>query len=96
MQYIGPDYDAANGIILPGLSNVLFPRNMTSGQITELLAIFPHLQPYFGTGTNDNGGGGGNGGNNGTGQFVPLAWWDVTPTSLAAFLDAASNELGII
>ena len=69
MQYIGPDYDAANGIILPGLSNVLFPRSMTSGQITELLAFFPYLQPYFGTGTNDNGGGGGggNGGNGGNG-----------------------------
>ena len=92
MQYVGPDYDNASGIILPGLNNVLFPRGMTSGQITELLAFFPHLQPYFGTGTNDNGGGG-NGGNNGTGQYVPLAWWNVTQANLTALLDAATAQL---
>ena len=97
MKYIGPDYSAVNGIILPGTDKAAFPRTMTDSQIAEFLAYYPQLLPYFTEGSNNGDtGGGGNGGNNGTGQYVPLAWWDVTPTNLAALLDAATAQIGTI
>lgn len=55
MKYIGPDYEAEAGIILPGLTRNLQPRQMTDVQILDLLSIFPYLSPYFETGgTNTN------------------------------------------
>jgi hypothetical protein len=71
MKYIGPDYNEAYGIVLPGTDNALNPRIMTDSQIAELLQYYPFLRPYFGAGSN-TGGGGGESGNN---QFVPIAWW---------------------
>ena len=88
MQYIGPDYNEAYGIVLPGTDNALNPRLMTDGQIAELLQYYPFLTPYFGAGSNT--GGGGNTG--GTGQFVPLAWW-ISQAELTPILDWGAFDI---
>ena len=91
MIYIGPDYDENFGIILPGLVNKLYPRQLTDAGITELLSLFPHLSHYFSNGTNDNTGGGGF-----TGQWVPLGWWDITPAKVTQIVNDELDKLNVV
>lgn len=47
MRFIGPDYNQADGIILPGLDAIIRPRTMSDAEIMNLINNFPFLAPYF-------------------------------------------------
>lgn len=70
MKYVGPKYIETDGILLPYMSNILYPAAMTDADISNLLAIEPRLSLYFDpNATNPNGTGSGGSGNNGSEEY---------------------------